>query len=171
MLPPYLRMGGLTTMSNSKAVRKQWLLSQSSSSEDSAAFTRENYQVSRMLQMYTHIHSCFRNWSVADLENHAEQWDSEKHRGSNSNTKKYRKGMEGWGVKSEEGRRLMLSEWGKLATMKRGRERRLTPHWMLCHRVWFCWPGFFHQQRPCINTYTKTSTHMYAVPMNIYIHM
>lgn len=62
MLPPYLRMGGLTTMRNSPAVRKQGLLSQNSSSEDSAAFTRENYQVSSgTLEMHTHIHSRFRD--------------------------------------------------------------------------------------------------------------
>lgn len=70
----------------------------------------------------------------------------------------------GWGVKSGEGREggMMLSEWGKLATMKRGREKRLTLHWMLCHRVWFCWPGFFDQQRPCINTLTKIHTHAHS---------
>lgn len=69
----YLRMGGLTTMRNSEAVRQQWLLSQSSSSRGKCSVLQQGVCVcvdlpgiSRML--HTLICKCntftlFRNWS------------------------------------------------------------------------------------------------------------
>lgn len=110
----------------------------------------------------THAHS--RNWS-----NLAQ--DPCRERGKQCQKQlKYRRmwnseGMERWGGKS--GVEVTLNEWVKsYEKRERGsvRERkRLTLRWMLCHRAWFCWPGFFHQQRPCINTlHTNAYGHLHT---------
>lgn len=62
MLLAYLRTGGLATMRNSGIDIKQWLLSQSTSSEENVTFTRGIYQVSCML------HKHFRSWSNVNVD-------------------------------------------------------------------------------------------------------
>lgn len=178
MLPAYLGMGGLTTMRNSEVVRKQWLLLQSTSSEENSACTRGIYQVSCML--YTHEYTHAVETDLTWVGTHAEQWNGKIHSANQHHKQlKYRRiwnreGMERWGLKSGAGMGGDV-KWmrKKLATMKRERgqwERERGSRFTECYAIGPDSADLVSfTNKGCVLTHSqKPFTHMHTTPMDIY---